>query len=81
MADAGTVAGWAASYDADRPVRVTVRLPDIDWEVDDWAFEVTEADGEPAIVATVRGFDLDYPDPARRLRDFAERLAHYNFVD
>ena len=36
---------------------------------------------EPVIEVTVHGFDLDFPDVARRLLALAERLAHYNLVD
>lgn len=81
MTDADFLASWAGSYDPGAYVRVRVRLPDIDWEVEDWAFEVSESLDEPVITVDVHGFDLDYPDVARRLKAFADRLAYYNFVD
>ena len=81
LTDAAFLADWAASFDPGEAVRVRVELPDIGWEVDDWAFDVSESPTEPVITATVRGFDLDFPDVARRLRAFADRLAYYNLVD
>lgn len=79
--DAAFLAGWAASFEPGECVRVRVALPDIGWEVEDWAFDVSESPTEPVITATVRGFDLDFPEVARRLRDFADRLAHHDLVD
>jgi len=79
--DAALLAEWAASFGPGEPVRVRVALPDIGWEVDDWSFDVSAPLEGPVITATVRGFDLDFPDVARRLRAFADRLAYYNLVD
>ncbi len=79
--DAALLAEWAASFEPGDTVRVRVVLPDIGWEVDDWSFEVSEPPAQPVITATVHGFDLDFPDVARRLRSFADRLAYYNLVD
>lgn len=80
-ADAALLAEWAASFGPCERVRVRVALPDIGWEVDDWSFELSGPPEGPVITAAVRGFDLDFPDVARRLRDFADRLAYYNLVD
>lgn len=79
--DAAFLAGWAASFEPGEVVRVRVELPDIDWGVDDWTFDVSEDPTQPVITAAVRGFDLDFPEVARRLRDFADRLARHNLVD
>lgn len=81
LTDAAFLADWAASFEPGEIVRVRVALPDIGWEVDDWAFDVSESPTEPVITATVRGFDLDFPEVARRLRALADRLAYYNLVD
>ena len=81
LTDAAFLAEWAASFDPGERVRVRVELPDIGWEVEDWSFDVSESPTEPVITATVHGFDLDFPKVARRLRDFADRLACYNHVD
>lgn len=80
LTDAGLLASWAASLDPSAAVRVRVRLPDIDWEVDDWAFDVSGPGDDPTITATVHGFDLDFPDVAARLKAAADRLAYYNLV-
>ncbi len=79
--EAGWLSGWLAECAPSAPVRVRVRLPDIGWEVEDWAFGVGGTRAEPVIEVTVHGFDLDFPDVARRLLALAERLAHYNLVD
>lgn len=63
------------------PIRVTVRFPDIDWEVTDWAFGVSESPTGPEIVVEVYGADFDYPDVIRRIRALVDRAAYYNFVD
>ncbi len=79
--EAGWLSEWLAECPPGTPVRVRVRLPDIDFEVEDWAFGVSGFPADPVIEVTVRGFDLDFPDVARRLRAFADRLARYNLVD
>ena len=79
--EAGWLSEWLGGCVPDAPVRVRVGLPDIDFEVEDWAFGVSGSPADPVIEVTVHGFDLDFPDVARRLRAFADRLAYYNLVD
>ena len=81
MNEAGWLSERLGECVPEAPVRVRVRFPDIDWEVDDWAFTVSESLTEPVIEVTAHGFDFDFPDVARRLKSVADRLAHYNFVD
>lgn len=81
MNEAGWLAEWLSGYDPDRPVRVRVRFPDVDWVVDDWAFAVSESLTDPAIEVTVHGFDFDYPEVVARLKRLVDRAAYYNFVD
>ena len=81
MIEAGWLSDWFAECPPEAPVRVRVLLPDIDFEVTSWAFGLTESPCDPEIVVTVHGFDLDFPDVARRLKALADRLAYYNFVD
>ncbi|MBR3314777.1 MAG: hypothetical protein IKG18_11640 [Atopobiaceae bacterium] len=81
MSEAGWLAEWLSSYDEGTPVRVTVRFPDLDWEVDDWAFGVSDSLTDPAIVVDVWGADFDYPDVVRRLKALVDFAAYHNFVD
>ena len=81
MGEAGRLSEWLGECSPGAPVCVRVRFPDIDWEVDDWAFAVSGSLDEPVIEVTVHGFDFDYPDVARRLKAVADRLAnYYSFV-
>lgn len=81
MNEAGWLAQWLLSYDGDRPVKVTVRFPDIDWEVADYAFRTSESLTDPEIVVDVWGADFDYPDVVRRLKRAIDTAAYYNFVE
>lgn len=81
MTEAGWLSGWFAECRPDAPVKVRVRFPDIDWEVEDWAFGLSESLSEPEIVVDVRLFDFDYPGVAEKLKRLADDLAYYNFVD
>ena len=78
--EAGWLSGWLAEWPPGAPVRVRVRLPDIGWAVEDWAFGLEGTPDGPEIVVTVHGFDLDFPDVARRLRALADHLASHNLV-
>lgn len=79
--EAGRLSEWLGECDPGAQVCVRVRFPDVDWEVDDWAFAVSGTADEPVIEVTIHGFDFDYPDVARRLKSAADRLACLNFVD
>lgn len=64
-----------------KEVVIEVRFPDLDLEVSDWAFSLSEDSDRPTLVTCVHGSSFDFPDVIRRLRALIERAAHYNFVD
>ena len=72
---------YLSLFDAHEEVMVRIRLPDIDFEVCDWALSYPEGSGGPELDTAVHGFDLDFPDVIRRLRALVDRAAYYNFVD
>ena len=72
---------YLSLFDAREEVMVRIRLPDIDFEVCDWALSYPEGPGGPELDTVVHGFDLDFPDVIRRLRALVDRAAYYNFVD
>ena len=72
---------YLSLFDAHEEVMVRIRLPDIDFEVCDWAITYPEGSGGPELDADVHGFDLDFPDVIRRLRALVDRAAYYIFVD
>lgn len=77
----GRLVGMLSRYPDDTLVRVLVRFPDIDYELEDLAFEVCESLSGPRIVSCVHDTDFDDPGVAERLRRAAERVAYNNFVD
>ena len=72
---------YLSCFDGREEVMVRIRLPDIDFEVCDWALAYPEESDGPELDIAVRGFDLDFPDVIRRLRALVDRAAYYNFVD
>ena len=72
---------YLSLFDAHEEVMVRIRLPDIDFEVCDWALAYPEESDGPELDIAVRGFDLDFPDVIRRLRALVDRAACHNFVD
>jgi hypothetical protein len=72
---------YLSRFDGREEVMVRIRLPDIDFEVCDWAFAYPEGSDGPELETAVHGFDLDFPDVIRRLKALVDRAAYYNFVD
>ena len=81
MNDVAFLRGYLGWYDDDGYAKVTVRFPELGWEVDDWAFEVSESFDGPAFVADVRMSSLDCPDVVRRLKALVDEAARNNLVD
>lgn len=72
---------YLSRFDTREEVMVRIRLPDIDFEVCDWALAYPEGSDGPELETAVHGFDLDFPDVIRRLKALVDRAAYYNFVD
>ena len=72
---------YLSRFDGREEVMVRIRLPDIDFEVCDWAFTYPEGAGGPALVTSVHGSCFDFPDVVARLKALVDRAAYYNFVD
>ena len=70
-----------SAYPDDTIVRVLVRFPDIDYELEDLDFEVRHSLYGPSIVSCVNDTDFDRPGVAGRIRRAADRIAYNNLED
>ena len=81
MSEAGWLSEWLAECEPDAAARATVRFPDVDWAVTDWAFAVGDSLTEPEILVDVYGAGFGYPDVVRRLKGLVDDAARNNLID
>ena len=72
---------YLSRFDGREEVMIEVRLPDIDFEVCDWALAYPEGSDGPELETAAHGSSFDFPDVIRRLKALVDRAAYYNFVD